>query len=95
MVKKKSVRPSTTGNTDIVRLKIFCGVLGSKARSSTLCVSDCLVYRFVYRQKNLLIKIIITTRVMLTCAVRAQDKKPKSRNIPSNFAHSIYYKVKN
>ena len=32
---------------------------------------------------------------MLTCALRAQDKKPKSRNIFSNFVHSIYYKVKN
>jgi hypothetical protein len=30
---------------------------------------------------------------MLTCALRAQDKEPKSRNIPSNFVHSIYYKV--
>ena len=32
---------------------------------------------------------------MLTCAFRAQDKELKSRNIPSNFVHSIYYKFKN
>jgi hypothetical protein len=34
-------------------------------------------------------------RVMLTCALRAQDKEPKNGNIPSNFVHSIYYKFKN
>ena len=32
---------------------------------------------------------------MLTCSLRAQDKKLKSRNIPLNFVHSIYYKLKN
>ena len=32
---------------------------------------------------------------MLTCALRAQDKEPKNRNIPSSFVHSIYYKFKN
>ena len=32
---------------------------------------------------------------MLTCALRAQDKELKSRNIPSDFMHSNYYKFKN
>jgi len=35
-----------------------------------------------------------TFRVMLICALRAQDKEFKSWNIPSNFVHSIYYKFK-
>jgi len=33
------VRPSTTGNTDIVRMDIFGGVPGSRSGSSTLYVS--------------------------------------------------------
>jgi len=33
-------------------------------------------------------------RVMLTCVLRAQDKEPKSRNVPLNFVYSSYYKLK-
>jgi len=32
--------------------------------------------------------------VMLTCALRTQDKEPKSKNVPLNFVHSNYYKFK-
>jgi len=32
----------------------------------------------------------IIEMIMLTCAFRTQDKKPKRKNIPSNFMHSIY-----
>ena len=31
---------------------------------------------------------------MLTCALRAQDKEPKSKNIPSNFVDYINSKIK-